>query len=231
MSRQLPLALGLQHAPSLADFVIGRNRAVIDALQRCLDGRVEPVVYLSGASGCGRTHLLLGQCAAAQQVGLQCAYLPLAERDGFSTEMLEGLEALDLVAVDDVHAIAGDSAWEQALFGLFNRCHEQATRMLFSADRGPAALRLNLPDLRSRLAWGLTLALQPMDDQDRLELLRSLAARRALKMPEEVARYLLDRSPRHTRDLVAIVDRLDHASLAEQRRLTVPFVREILGLA
>jgi DnaA family protein len=103
--------------------------------------------------------------------------------------------------------------------------------MVFSADRGPAALALALPDLRSRLSWGLTLVVQGLDDNGRLELLHALAARRALKMPEEVARYLLDRSPRHTRDLIAIVERLDRASLAEQRRLTVPFVRDSLGLA
>jgi DnaA family protein len=204
---------------------------VIDALQRCLDGSGERVVYLSGASGSGRTHLLLGQCAAAHKAGMQCAYLPLAERGAFNTGMLEGLEALDLVALDDVHEIARDAAWEQALFGLFNRCRDHATRMLFSADRGPAVLPLHLPDLSSRLAWGLSLVVQPLDDEGRLELLHSLAARRALKMPEDVARYLLDRSPRHTHDLVAIVEQLDHASLAEQRRLTVPFVRASLGLA
>jgi len=230
MNRQLPLALGLQHAPSLADFIVGRNQAVIDALQRALHGRGEQVMYLFGPAGCGLTHLLLGQCAAAEARGLHCAYLPLAERAALAPEMLEGLETLDLVAVDDVQLIAADPAWERALFGLFNRCRERGTRLLFSADRGPAALPIALPDLRSRLAWGLTLSLQPLDDQGRLALLRSLAARRALQLPEEVARYLLERGPRQPSELVATIDRLDKASLASQRRLTVPFVRETLQL-
>ncbi|MCG6966208.1 MAG: DnaA regulatory inactivator Hda [Chromatiaceae bacterium] len=230
MSRQLPLALALQHAPGLDDFIVGRNQAVIDALQRSIDGAGEPNIFLSGPAGCGRTHLLLGQCAAAQHSGLRCAYLPLADRSQLAPEMLDGLETLDLVALDDVHQIAQDSAWEEALFGLFNRCRDNATRMLFSADRGPAALPLRLPDLRSRLAWGLTLALQALDDQGRRQLLQSLAARRALKMPEEVARYLLERAPRHPADLVEMITRLDRASLAEQRRLTIPFVRESLDL-
>lgn len=230
MMRQLPLALALRHAPSLDDFIVGRNRAVIEALQRALDGRGERIVYLFGPPGCGRTHLLLGQCAAAQRQGLRCAYLPLAARAGLATEMLEGLEALDLVAVDDVHRIAADGAWEAALFGLFNRCRDRGTRMLFSADRGPAALPLGLPDLRSRLAWGLTLSLQPLDDQGRLALLKSLAARRALRLPDEVARYLLERGSRDAGDLQRAVEQLDRASLAEQRRLTIPFVRDTLRL-
>lgn len=230
MTRQLPLALRLQHAPGLEDFIVGRNHAVIDALQRVLDGAGERLVYLCGAPGCGRSHLLLGLCAAAEARGLRCAYLPLAEHRTLATEVLDGLEELDLVAVDDVHRIARHADWEEALFALFNRCHDRNTRMLFSADRGPAALPLRLRDLRSRLAWGLTLSLRPLDDAGRLTLLRSLAARRALTLPDDVARYLLERTARHPTDLVDTITRLDHASLAEQRRLTIPFVRASLGL-
>jgi DnaA family protein len=230
MSQQIPLALRLAHAPSLDDFVVGANQAVIDALTRSVAGNGESVIFLSGAAGCGRTHLLLGQCAAAQQTGLRCAYVPLATHDQTAPEMLDGLETLDLIAIDDVHAIAGVAAWEQALFNLFNRCRDRGTRLLFSADRGPAALPLALPDLRSRLAWGLTLAVQPLDDNGRLALLKSLARRCALKLPEEVARYLLERSPRHPTALAGAIERLDRASLAEQRPLTIPFVRDQLGL-
>lgn len=230
MSRQLPLALGLQHMPGLDDFIIGRNQVAIDALRHALDATGETLLYLFGPAGCGRSHLLLGQCAAAEQRGLRCAYLPLAERAALAPQMLEGLETLDLVAVDDIQTIAGDPDWEEALFALFNRCRDHATRMVFSADRGPAALPLRLPDLRSRLAWGLSLSLQPLDDAGRLQLLQSLAARRALKLPDDVARYLLDRMPRHPKDLVDTVTRLDQASLAEKRRLTIPFVRDSLEL-
>jgi DnaA family protein len=216
--------------PGLDDFIIGRNQVAIDALRHALDATGETLLYLFGPAGCGRSHLLLGQCAAAEQRGLRCAYLPLAERAALAPQMLEGLETLDLVAVDDIQTIAGDPDWEEALFALFNRCRDHATRMVFSADRGPAALPLRLPDLRSRLAWGLSLSLQPLDDAGRLQLLQSLAARRALKLPDDVARYLLDRMPRHPKDLVDTVTRLDQASLAEKRRLTIPFVRDSLEL-
>jgi DnaA family protein len=231
MTRQLPLALTIQHAPGLDDFVVGRNPHVIDALRCARSGDGESLLYLFGPQGCGRSHLLLGQCAEAGRQGQQCAYIGLSDRTTLAPEMLEGLETLDQIAVDDIQLIAGDGRWEEAMFALFNRCRDHGTGLIFSADRGPAALPILLPDLRNRLAWGLTLPLQPLDDQGRLELLQSLAARSALKLPQDVARYLLDRTPRHPGDLVATVQRLDQASLAEGRRLTIPFVREILQLA
>lgn len=228
MSHQLPLALRLRHAPRLADFIVGDNAAVLATLQRLLTPSGERLVFLAGPSGSGRTHLLSGLCAAGAPHGLQCAYVPLNEHAALDPALLQDLENLHLVAIDDVMRVAGHDAWEQALFSLFNRCRESGTRLLFSADCGPAALPLGLPDLRTRLAWGLTLAIAPLDDAGRQELLQALAARRGLELPIEVARYLLERAPRHPKDLVSLIDALDRASLAEQRRLTVPFVREHL---
>lgn len=230
MSEQLPLALQLQHAPSLDDFIVGANRVVIEALHRSLGEEGESLLYLFGPPGCGRSHLLTGQCALGEERGLRCVYLPLAQYRELAPELLQGLETLDLIAVDDVQAIAGHDTWEAALFALFNGCRDRGTRLLFSADRGPASLPIALADLRSRLTWGLTLSIQPLDDQGRLALLHSLADRHALDLPDDVARYLLERTSRHPTDLVEMIDRLDHASLAAQRRLTIPFVRDHLPL-
>ncbi|MGD1983142.1 MAG: DnaA regulatory inactivator Hda [Chromatiaceae bacterium] len=229
MTEQLPLALRLRHAPRLDEFIVGRNAAILAALAAALDGSGERLIFLTGPGGSGRTHLLSGQCAAAEQHGLRCAYLPLHEHRDLDPGLLQDLESLDLVAIDDVDTIAGHGAWEQALFALFNRCQDAGTRLLFSADRGPAALPLTLPDLRTRLAWGLTLALVPLDDAGRIDLLQALADRRALALPTEVARYLVERGPRHPKVLAEIIERLDRASLAQQRRLTVPFVRAQLA--
>jgi DnaA family protein len=214
----------------LADFIAGDNASVLAALTAARTGGGERLIFLAGPAGSGRTHLLSGQCAESEQHGARCAYLPLRDHDRLAPDLLQGLETLDLIAIDDIDAIAGDAVWEQALFVLFNRCREGRTQLLFSADRGPAALPLTLPDLRTRLAWGLTLALKPLDDPGRVALLQSLAARRALALPQEVARYLVERAPRHPKAMADMVDQLDRASLAYQRRLTIPFVRQLLGL-
>ncbi|MCB1772173.1 MAG: DnaA regulatory inactivator Hda [Gammaproteobacteria bacterium] len=230
MTAQLPLALDLRHAPGLDDFVVGRNRELLDQLRRALDGDGEYLIFISGPAGSGRSHLLLGQCNAAEHSGLRAVYLPLREHRSLTPAMLEGLEQFDLLAIDDVDTIAGDDDWENALFNLFNRCRDAQRRLLFSAGSGPATLAIRLPDLRSRLSWGLTIALHALDDDGRRDLLQALAERRAMRLPDDVARYLLERAPRHPRDLVDLVDRLDRASLAEKRHLTIPFVRSCLGL-
>ena len=231
MTRQLPLALALRHAPGLDDFIVGANSIVIDALRRLLAAGDERQLFLAGPPGSGRSHLLMAQCAAAEHQGWRCAYLPLRDAVAdMAPAVLEGLEDMQLVAIDDVEAIAGNAAWEAALFALYNRARDAGRALLFSAGNPPVRLPLGLPDLRSRLAWGLTLNLQPLDDAGRRQLLQSLAARRAMKLPAEVAGYLLERTRRHPADLVATVEKLDAASLAQQRRLTIPFVRECLEL-
>jgi DnaA family protein len=228
MTAQLPLALDLRHAPGLDDFIVGRNRALLEQLHRALDDNGEHLIFISGPTGSGRSHLLLGQCNAAEQAGLRCAYLPLREHPSLTPTMLEGMEQFDLLAIDDVDAIAGEVDWETGLFNLFNRCRDNHRRLVFSATSGPAALPIRLPDLRSRLSWGLTIALHPLDDDGRHQLLQLLAERRAMRLPDDVARYLLERASRHPRDLVELVGRLDRASLAEKRHLTIPFVRACL---
>ena len=226
--RQLPLALQLRNPTRLQDFVAGENAAVLELLeqQRSL---AEPLLYLCGEPASGRSHLLLGQCASAQDQGLQVAYLPGGQHAELHPQLLEGLEQLDLVAIDDVDRLAGQADWELALFNLFNRARAENCRLLFSAREIPAQAGFELPDLRSRLAWGISYRLQPLGDENLEHWLISLAQRRGLDMPEDVARYLLTRHSREQASLLALLDRLDRDSLAEQRRLSIPFVRTRLA--
>ena len=236
MSPQLPLALGLRPSLSLADFVAGPNAQPLAALEAMIDGGGQPQIFLGGGPASGKTHLLVGACGAwdgAEAAGRRpgTVYLSLHAHADYRPELLEGLEGHGLIAIDDLQAIAGRDDWEQALFILYNRARAAGCRLLLAADRGPAAVPIGLPDLRSRLTWGLSFQLQPLADRDKLQVLQRHAARRGLTLPDEAGRYILDRHSRDLPSLLHLLEGLDRASLAEQRRLTLPFVRDQLSRA
>lgn len=228
MIPQLPLALQLRPEQKLADYVTGDNAQALAALDKLINAAGPAQLYLSGPIGVGKSHLLAGLCAAAEQRGLNVAYLPLADAAQLHPMMLDGLEAMDLLAIDDVQAIAGQADWEEALFALYNRARDAGCRLAITADCGPAQLPIRLADLRSRLAWGEAYHLHPLSDDNKRTLLSAEAARRGLELSPEVAGYILDRAPRDLHSLLGLMERLDRAALAAQRRLTLPFVREQL---
>ncbi len=225
---QLALAVTLPQDVTLESFIPGQNRQLLTDLLAWLPDKGRHPFYVFGPLGSGKTHLLLGACALGEKKGLRCAYIPLEEMRQHSSSLLDGLSSLDLIALDDIHSIAGDSQWEEALFVLFNEALEHGARLLFAANTGPAALPLQLPDLKSRLAWGSVYRAFPLDESGLLDLLHQQAHKRGWNMQRGVADYLLARCSRNTHDLMALLDDLDHASLARQRRLTVPFIRSQL---
>ncbi len=222
MAVQLPLGITLSDSATFDNFYAGDNAAALHSVR----SGVEPFVYLWGTNGTGRTHLLQAACQGAAAAGATAVYLPLAQHTELSPGLLEGLETTQLVCLDDVHAIAGLDAWELALFHLYNRLRDSESRLLAAADRAPGALPLGLADLRSRLVWGPVFQLHALGDADKLAALQLRARRRGLELPAEVGEYLLRRCPRDTHSLFALLDSLDRAALAAQRRLTIPFVRE-----
>lgn len=225
---QLPLGIALRPGYTFNNFYdLGREEAV-KALRCFADGDDEPYLYVWGAPGVGKTHLLQASCHLAAQRGASVAYLPLAELEAYGPSLLDGLEALELVALDDVEAVAGRPQWEAALFDLYNRMRDRGMRLVAAARTSPRELPLTLQDLRSRLSWGPIYHLRPLDDAGRMGVLQLQARQRGLEMPPEVAQFLLRRCPRDLSALCSLLERLDHASLAAQRRLTVPFVRSVI---
>jgi DnaA-homolog protein len=226
MSQQLPLGIGIRPSVDFTSFISGRNGEAVSRLRTPLD----PFVYLWGESGSGKSHLLQAACGQVHAEGRQPAYLPLKSEKEIDPAMLEGLEGFALVCLDDLERVAGRAEWERAIFNLFNMLRDNGAQLVVAADRPPAQLVLDLPDLASRLAWGPCYHLLPLDDEGRLELLLASAERRGMSMSVETASFLLQRTPRDIHFLSLLMDRLDSASLAAQRKLTIPFVREILHL-
>lgn len=211
-----------------ASYFAGRNEAAVDAL-RGLEPLGPPTcLYLHGAPATGKTHLLQAVCADAAARGLAAAYLPLRDLRSIGPELLAGWGELDIVCIDDIEQVALQPPWNRALFALHQQLEERRGRLLVTSRLAPAALGMTLRDLASRLAGGLVLTLQPLEEAERMRALQLRAQQRGFELPEETALLMLQRLPRDMTTLYGFLDRLDEASLVEQRRLTPRFVREIL---
>jgi DnaA family protein len=226
-SPQIPLQLQPPRPDRLEDFVAGPNRAALQAVRHLLD---EPgsSLFLSGPQGSGKSHLLNALCHAARERGMGAFYIPLGRLPEEAAAGLEGLQALDLVCVDDIDRVAGNPVWERALFRCFNEVRATSGRLLISSQQPLRSLQFDLPDLASRLAWGVRLKLQFPDDAGKLEILGQRARSLHIELPDDVQSYLLKHSKRDMASLLTLVERIRDAAFAGKRKITVPLVREVM---
>jgi DnaA family protein len=230
-SAQLTLAVLPQDDASFDNFYVTDDNKALVSVLKAWPQQPETVVYLYGQAGQGRSHLLQASCQWFIKQQCQVQYFSLGRLLEYPpAAVLEGLEASDLICLDDLEAVAGNTEWEEALFHLFNRVRENAGRILIASQLPPRELPLELEDLRSRLQWGPLFRLQPCDEQGLSEILRSRAEARGLTMPDDVLQFLILRLPRLPGAVIAALDTLDQASLQHGRKLTVPFVKSVLHL-
>jgi DnaA family protein len=188
--------------------------------------------YLVGAEGSGLSHLLQAACqktALGHNAG--AVYMPLTEMQDYPPEqVLENLESASLLCLDDLQSVVHRQEWQEPLFNLFNRCMDAGTKLVIAAHAMPDDLDLDLDDLLSRLKSGVLLQMLAYKDADQRRLLQHRANRRGLYLSDEVALFLLNRLPRNSHQLMDALEKLDGASMQEQRRLTTPFVKSVLQL-
>lgn len=227
MSAQLPLVLRWPAQQRFETYVEGDNAAAVDLLQRA-SSNDSSWVFVSGPAGSGKTHLLIAACAAASGHARNAQYVSLAKVPVDRAAAIRSFGGSDLLALDDVDAIAADHAAEHALFDLYNRCKVEKSTLLFGAAAPPAHLGIALPDLVSRLSACAQATLKPLDDGARREALRQRAQARGLELDDAVIDWLFAHTPRDLGSLSALIERLDRESLAAKRRITVPFLRQLL---
>ncbi len=228
MSAQLPLALQLREGNALDNFHAGPNGAALAGLYEAVQGADRQAFFWAG-DGQGKSHLLEGAVRLAQHNGVDACLLPAREIIPLVPEVLESMEQFGLLAIDDCQLFAGLPAWEEALFHLYNRLMSLGGRLLVTANASPAAMELMLPDLATRLAAGPIYRLMPLEDGDLQALLQDRAKARGLRLEPEVAHYIVLRSERSAGALMALLAKLDHLALAQQRPVTIPFVKHALG--
>ena len=226
--QQLPLTFEPRERFTFDAFIAGDNQLAVDLIRQLASGEGEHQILVWADRGNGKSHLLQAACNQASQLHRTVCYLPSLEIIAGSARILEGLEQLDMVCIDDIDAMMQSMQWEEALFDLMNRIRDAGKRLLLAASHSPESCSTSLADLRSRLGWGPVFHLHELDDEDKIKALQKRARQSGLEMTDNVANYLLTHYPRDMFDLLERLDRLDKASMAMQRRLTIPFIKSVL---
>lgn len=229
---QLALMVQLPDDETFESFRSSINLGVTTLLKSYIEQQTDTLhsFYLFGLSGVGKSHLLHASSTYAAQLGKSSVCLSCAELIQLPVEVLDGLEQIDFICLDDIHVIAGNMQWQQAIFDLYNRVLEQNNCLLISGDESAKQLGISLPDLVSRLSWGLTEQVKPLDDDEKIIALQHRATQRGLFLTVDVVKFLLNRLSRDMGSLINALDTLDKASIQEQRKVTIPFIKEVLIL-
>ena len=227
---QIPLQIRLKESATFVSYYAGHNQEAVQAVKGLCSKGAERFIYLWGSTGVGRTHLLQAAAHGAREAGDTAIYLPCQEINAFTPDSLSDLEQVGLICLDDVDCLLGNPLWEAALFHLFNRISDGESRLLMSAKCAPRALPVQLEDLKSRLSWGAVYQLHSLSDDEKVEALQVRAGYCGLQLEKGVAQFLMRHIDRQPSELFHALEYLDKSSLAEQRRLTIPFVKKALGI-
>lgn len=223
---QLPLPLLLPNNETFESFYVGDNQLLFDSLTALLNEVGFKVFYLWSANAAGKTHLLY---AASEHKF--ASYIPLKQHYHLAPDILNGLDDYDLVCLDDIDSIAGHKDWEEAIFDLFNRLTEKnISKLIITANASPKQIPFLLPDLASRLSWGQVYQLKELTDDNKLKALQLRAQLSEFELPTEVGLFLLKRVDRDMRTLFLLLEKFEVATLVQQRKLTIPFIKHILDL-
>ena len=228
--KQLPLAISPDIDNTFENYYVSPNNQIaIAVLNDFLVSGGEHFFYLWGEPKSGITHLLEALQNKAAMLTIQ--YLPLKDLIAYSpVEIIEGIDQLDMVCIDDLEVVVDKPQWQETLFHLFNRLRDEGKYLLIGSHISPRNLTMSLADLKSRLQWGTVFNIQALSDTDKYHAMQFRAQRLGIQLSDEVVNYLLQRVNRSTGALFELLKQLDHASLAEQRKLTIPFVKKVLAL-
>lgn len=230
INRQIPLAIQINDETRLNDFCWKNNELLQQLILKTLAGSGEHFITLWGNSGSGKSHLLQGCCQAISD-NQTSSYLPMKVLKEWGPSSIEGVHEQALIALDDIHLIAGDLAWEEAIFHLYNKVRDKEDTILIISSQLPlSTLKISLADLYSRLSWGLVIQLHELTDELKIQALQQYAKKRGFELPTNVVEFLINRCARNMHDLHFILEQIDGASLAAHRKVTIPFVKSILEL-
>ncbi len=226
--QQLPLQVSLREDFIFDNFISLGNEPSLSYLQTQLIGNKPFFLYLWGNAHAGCSHLLQASCQYID--GHNTAiYLPLDKLKWQGPQILQGMENMNLICIDDLQLIAGDKQWEEALFHFFNRVFDQGNSIITAVKCAPQTLGIKLPDLSSRISSAVVYQIKELDDDGKISLLKARALSQGLTLTSESAHYILNRAERSMQELTSIMRFLDHQSLSANRKLTIPFIKQVMN--
>ena len=226
---QVPLQFEFQSNLTFASFFTGHNAEIVEQLQALAGDGDEQQLFIWGEQGSGKTHLLQACCQQAKQSGKDPFFFQFRAGKLPPSTLLDGLEDMELVCFDDMQCIAGNAEWEAALFTFYNSHRQNNHKLLLSADCPPKYLAFELPDLKTRMSWGLTLKIQSLRDDQIIDALTFKAHFLGFDIPANVGRFLLNHYVHDLPALWLLLEKIDRATLVAQRKLTIPFLKQILA--
>ncbi len=226
---QLPLTFPLRQKATYEGFFKGNNAELLDRLLGLFDEAGFGILWLWGTIGVGRSHLLQASCHLASDRNLKAAYLPAAE---WQNELADTVAFgdFDLVCIDDLNLWLEANTQQAPLMALYQELFRNQAKFVVAADKPPGQFHYQFADLASRFQAAHTYEVVGLNDEDKTAFLKQQALARGLTLDDGVLQFLFSRVARDLPGLIALLDRLDHRAMARQRRITIPFIREELGL-
>ena len=210
-------------------FFQGENKDLLYFLNTMIKTKSNNSIYIWGPQGTGKTHLLQAACKQANEMDWHVTYIPLEQYRDFSIDILDGLGKLDLVCIDDLEFIIDNIEWQQRVTLLFNEIRDNKNSIIISSKISPNNIKIGLDDLKSRLVWGHVFKIKAADDELKIKILKKEANERSFNLNDDVVEFLIRRSNRDLTSLIEILDEIDRSSLAAKRKITVPFVKELIS--
>jgi DnaA family protein len=226
--RQIALPLSLDRQYSFENFISDRADLIIASLKALIQGDGEAQIGLWGTTASGKTHLLNASADYARQKSVVLQIYDAKQLLQCDANEFEGFSHCDVLAIDNLDAIAGNAEWEACFYQVINRCRDGDYRFVFAMAHRPEDLETTLDDFRSRLQWGLMLQLPSSDDIEIRQILHKRAQLIGIELAEDVISYLMTHHARNLATQMAILQRLDGASLSQQRKVTIPLIKQAL---
>jgi DnaA family protein len=226
--QQLSLGLALRDDATFDSFFAAGNEEAVNGIKGFLSNQ-ENFIYIFGNSGSGKTHVLQALCNLAIDCEISTVYLPIKQCTS-PQAILDNLEHTDLICIDDLDEVFTQDKWEENIFYLYNKIKEKKQKLIVTAKCSVKLAKINLPDLKSRLAWGVVYKLRTLNEEQCLAAIKLRAKFRGIEIGAAEGNYLIRHCARNIQELFLTLEKLDQASLAAKRKITLPFIKKILLL-